>query len=83
MAITRHRLYDIDRLFSRTISYAVVVGLLGLLFAVGVLWIPSALGLGSSQLLVAGSTLVVAALFNPLRKRMQDLVDRQFQPLPL
>ncbi len=78
MAITRHRLYDIDRLFSRTLSYAVVVGLLGLVFAAGVVWIPSILDLGNSQLLVAGSTLAVAALFNPLRKRVQGLVDRKF-----
>lgn len=78
MAITRHRLYDIDRLFSRTLSYALVVGLLAVIFVAGVVWIPSALSLGDSQLLVAGSTLAVAALFNPVRKRVQGLVDRRF-----
>lgn len=81
MAITRHRLYDIDRLFSRTLTYALVVGLLASVFAAGVVWIPSALDLGDSQILVAGSTLAVAALFNPLRRRVQARVDRRFNRL--
>jgi hypothetical protein len=78
MAITRHRLYDIDRLFSRTLSYALVVGFLGLVFATGVVWLPSALDIGDTPLVVAGTTLAVAALFNPVRRRVQAGVDRRF-----
>ncbi len=77
-AITRYRLFDIDRLISRTVSYGAIVALLGLVFAAGVVWVPTAFGLEDSPLLVAGTTLLVAALFNPLRMRMQDLVDRRF-----
>ena len=77
LAILRYRLYDIDRIISRTVSYALVLGLLGLV----------ALGLVSgfafflpddNPLVVAVSTLIVAALFNPLRKRVQQTVDRRF-----
>lgn len=78
VAIARYRLYDIDRVISRTVSYLVVAGLLGVAFAAGVVWIPSALDLGDSPLVVAGSTLAVAALFNPLRRRVQGWVDRRF-----
>lgn len=78
VAITRYRLYEIDRLISRTISYAVIVGMLGLLFAAGVVWLPTALGLEDSPLVVAATTLLVAALFNPLRTRVQRAVDRRF-----
>ena len=78
VAITRYRLYEIDRLISRTISYTVIVGLLGLLFAGGVVWLPTALGLNDSPLLVAATTLLVAALFSPLRTRVQNKVDRRF-----
>lgn len=78
VAVLRYRLYDIDRIISRTLSYALVVGLLGLVFATGVVWIPGAFSLGESPLLVAGSTLAVAALFNPMRRRVQVWVDRRF-----
>lgn len=78
LAVARYRLYDIDRIISRTVSYALVAGILALVFAAGVVWIPSALGLGDSQLLVAASTLAVAALFNPIRKRVRSWVDRRF-----
>lgn len=79
VAALKYRLYDIDRIISRTVSYGVVVGVLGLVFAAGVVWIPNLVpGLGDSTVVVAASTLVVAALFNPLRKRVQTLVDRRF-----
>lgn len=79
IAVLRYRLYDIDRIISRTVSYVLVVGLLGLVFAAGVVWIPNLIpGIENSALLVAGSTLAVAALFNPIRKRVQGLVDRRF-----
>ncbi len=78
LAILRYRLYDIDRIASRTITYSFVVGFSGLVFAAGVVWIPSLFDLGDSPLLVAASTLTVAALFNPVRRRLQRLVDRRF-----
>lgn len=77
-AITRFRLYEIDRIISRTVSYTVIVALLALVFAAGVVWFPTAFGLEDSPLLVAGTTLLVAALFNPLRRRVQEAVDRRF-----
>lgn len=48
-----------------------------MVFAAGVVWIPSLLDLGDSPLLVAGSTLAVAGLFNPVRRRVQGWVDRR------
>jgi drug/metabolite transporter (DMT)-like permease len=77
VAVVRYRLFEIDRVISRTVGYVLVVGVLGLVFlgAVTLLtWVSPA----ESQLAVAGSTLVVAALFNPLRKRLQGWVDRRF-----
>lgn len=79
IAVLRYRLYDLDQVVSRTVAYAVVVGLLGIVFATGVVWLPNTLpGLDDSPVLVAVSTLAVAALFNPLRKRVQVWVDRRF-----
>ncbi len=75
LAINRFRLYEIDRLISRTVSYAVVVALLlGTVAAVA-----AVVGTRFSEpLVVAGTTLAVAALFNPLRRRVQSVVDRRF-----
>lgn len=78
VAITRYRLFDIDRLISRTVSYTLVVVVLGLVFTAGAIWIPASLGLVDSPVLVAGSTLAVAAMFNPVRKRLLRVVDRRF-----
>ena len=78
VAITRYRLFEIDRIISRTLSYSAIVALLGLLFGAGVVWLPAALGLEGSPLLVAGTTLLVAGLFNPLRRRVQEAIDRRF-----
>jgi hypothetical protein len=73
--ILKYRLYDIDRLISRTLSYALLSGLLVGPFA-GIALLPGALLRSSYG--VAASTLAVAALFNPLRRRLQRLVDRRF-----
>jgi hypothetical protein len=79
VAVTRYRLFEIDRLLSRTVSYTVVVGLLASLFALVVVGIPNWIpGVDDEPLLVAAATLAVAALFNPVRRRVQIAVDRRF-----
>lgn len=77
LAVLRYRLYDIDRFVSRTVSYVIVVVLLGATYALGLAGLTSLLNTESS-LTVAATTLAVAALFNPLRKRVQGFVDRRF-----
>jgi hypothetical protein len=77
IGILKYRLYDIDRLISRTLSYAIVTGLLVGLYIGMVTLATRALPL-SSPVGVAASTLTVAALFSPLRRRAQHLVDRKF-----
>ncbi|HEY5200321.1 MAG TPA: hypothetical protein VIJ31_05365, partial [Acidothermaceae bacterium] len=77
VGILRYRLYEIDRLISRTISYAIVTGLVIGVF-VGTVVLTSRVLPFSSPVGVAASTLVVAALFAPLRSRVQRLVDRNF-----
>jgi len=78
IGILKFRLYDIDRIVSRTLAYAIVTGLLIGVYAGLVLLSEHVLPVRSSSVAVAGSTLVVAALFNPLRRRVQRLVDRRF-----
>lgn len=77
IAILRYRLYEIDRLISRTVTYALVVGGLALVYTGGVLLLGSLLPL-ESEVAVAASTLTAAALFNPLRGRVKHWVDRRF-----
>jgi hypothetical protein len=77
IAILRYRLYEIDRLVSRTLSYALVTALLVGVFA-GIVLLTNRVLPFSSPVAVAASTLAAAALFNPLRRRVQHLVDRRF-----
>ncbi|HZD02583.1 MAG TPA: hypothetical protein VFA46_21070 [Actinomycetes bacterium] len=76
-AVLAHGLYDIDRIINRTLVYGVLTALLGAVYAVGVVLVPQLFG-RTSPLLVAGSTLVAAALFQPLHRPVQDVVDRRF-----
>jgi hypothetical protein len=76
-AVLRYRLYDLDRIISRTLAYGLLTLLLGVGYAAAVL------GLGrllpdSSSLVVAAATLAVAALFQPARRRVQQAMDRRF-----
>src|SRR5271169_2990901 len=77
VAILKYRLYDIDRLISRTLGYAIVTGLLVGLYAGLVLLATQVLSI-KSPVAVAASTLAAAALFTPLRRRVQHVVDRRF-----
>jgi hypothetical protein len=76
-AILKYHLYDIDRLISRTLSYTLVTALLIGVYA-GVVTFATRVLPFHSTVGVAASTLVVAALFNPLRRRVQRVVDRRF-----
>jgi hypothetical protein len=76
-AISKYHLYDIDRIISRTLAYAIVTGVLVGLYAALVLLATRLLSF-QTPVAVAASTLVAAALFNPLRHRVQLRVDRRF-----
>jgi hypothetical protein len=80
VAILRYRLFEIDRVISRTLSWALVTGLLGAVFAGLVVGLQAlfAMVTAGNTLAVAASTLIVAALFQPLRQRIQSAVDRRF-----
>ena len=77
VAILRYRLYEIDRIISRTLAYAIVTGLLVGVYAGLVLLATQVLSI-RSPVAVAGATLATAALFNPVRRRVQHRVDRRF-----
>ena len=80
VAILRYRLYDIDRIVSRTIAYAVVTGILIAVFTVVVIGLQALLDPVTSgqTIAVAGSTLVVLAIFQPVLRRVRSAVDRRF-----
>jgi len=80
IAILRYRLYEIDRLISRSIAYGAITAILAAVFVAVVLAVRAILGpvTGSSTIAIAGSTLLVAALFQPIRRRVQRIVDRRF-----
>jgi hypothetical protein len=79
-AILRYRLYDIDRIISRTLAYAVVTSMLAAVFVVSNLALQAVISgaTGQSTIAVAGSTLLVATLFQPIRRRVQAPLDRRF-----
>jgi hypothetical protein len=77
VAILKYRLFDIDRIISRTLGYAIVTGLLVGVYA-GIVLLATQVVSVTTPVAVAASTLAAAALFNPLRRRVQRLVDRRF-----
>jgi hypothetical protein len=81
VAMLRYRLYDIDLIINRTIVYGLLTASLVLLYVGSVVGLQYAFGVfagGSSQLAVVASTLLIAALFSPLRHRIQNAIDRRF-----
>lgn len=77
VAILRYKLYEIDRIVSRTVTYAVVAIVLGAVYAGGIIGLQTLLP-DSDDLAVAASTLVAAALFSPVRRRVRRWMDRRF-----
>ena len=79
VAVLKYRLWDVDRVVSRTVTYAVVTALLAATYATLVLALQAVTGpADASDAVVAASTLVAAALFRPVRDRVQRMVDRRF-----
>jgi hypothetical protein len=77
IAILRHRLYDIDRIVSRTVAYTVITVITAAIYAVPVVALPEVFDL-RGPLPVAAATLAAAAAFSPIRRRVQQWVDRHF-----
>ena len=77
IGILKYRLYDIDRIISRTLAYAIITGLLVGVYA-GLVLLTTQVFRVHTPVAVAASTLAAAALFNPVRQRVQNAVDRRF-----
>src|SRR6185437_1182131 len=77
VGILKYRLYDIDRIISRTLAYGIVTGLLVGVYA-GLVLLATRILTVHTPVAVAAATLAAAALFNPLRRRVQQAVDRRF-----
>jgi hypothetical protein len=77
LAILRYHLFDIDRIISRTLSYFLLTALLVGVYALIVVGIGTLTGRSNNPVLIAGATLLVAALFGPLRRRLQGAIDRR------
>ena len=79
IAILKYRLYDIDRIINRTLVYGALSAVLAGVYALCVVVLPAVVGVGrGSEVVVAASTLLVAALFTPVRRRIQGFIDRRF-----
>ena len=80
VAILRYRLYEIDRIINRTLVYGLLTAVLGLCYAAGSLLFVLVAGVGKDppSWLVAAATLAAAAVFRPVRRRIQAVVDRRF-----
>jgi len=81
VAILKYRLYDIDRIINRTLVYAPLTAMLVALYVGGVVGLQyafRALTGSGSQLAIVASTLLIAALFNPMRRRVQNFIDHLF-----
>jgi hypothetical protein len=82
ISILRERLFDIDLIIHRTLVYSVLTGLLALVYFASVVLLQTLLQVAAGQrqsaFVIVLSTLAMAALFNPLRRRVQDFIDRRF-----